>query len=127
MLAFQQGVQGYVTVYAYSAFKTAPAINTAYILAQIIGGILRLPIAKLINIWGRAETFFLFTVIYLIGMIVLASSNGPSSYAAGYTIYWIGYETKNPLIVAIPTDIHVPTDTTPSTSSSTSSSPTPSA
>ncbi|KAF2167611.1 hypothetical protein M409DRAFT_22412 [Zasmidium cellare ATCC 36951] len=92
MLAFQQGVQGYVTVYAYSTFKTAPAINTAVILAQIIGGILRLPIAKLINVWGRAETFALFVGFYLLGMIVLASSSGPDSYAAGYVLYWIGYD-----------------------------------
>lgn len=90
MLAFQSGVQNYVTVYAYSSFSNAPAINTAIILAQIVGGILRLPIAKLINVWGRAETFALFTGFYLLGMIVLASSSGPDSYAAGYVLYWIG-------------------------------------
>ena len=98
MLAFQQAVPGYVTVYAYSNFAQAPAINTAYILASIIGGVLRLPIAKSINTFCRAETFFFFVVIYMIGMIVLASSNGPSSYSAGYTIYYIGWVQAHNLL-----------------------------
>ena len=25
-------------------------------------------------------------------MIILATCNGPSAYAAGYTLYWIGYD-----------------------------------
>lgn len=92
MLAFQQAIQGYVSVYAYNDFKTAPAITTAYILASIIGGVLKLPIAKMINIWGRAESFLTFVGVYLIGLIILTASDGPNSYAAGYTIYWIGYD-----------------------------------
>jgi hypothetical protein len=56
-----------------------------------ISGVLKLPIAKTLNIWGRAEGFFVFVCVYILGMIILASSNGPKSYAAGYVIYWIGY------------------------------------
>lgn len=52
---------------------------------------LKLPIAKMLNIWGRAEGFLLFVCVYILGMIILAASNGPSSYAAGYVLYWIGY------------------------------------
>ncbi|KAK4615803.1 Siderochrome iron transporter 2 [Fulvia fulva] len=92
MLAFQSSIQSYVTVYAYSAFTTAPAITTATILSNIIGGVLKLPIAKLINIWGRAEGFMVFVVVYLIGLIILTASNGPNTYAAGYVLYWIGYD-----------------------------------
>ena len=54
-------------------------------------GVLKLPIAKTLNIWGRAEGFFVFVCVYIVGMIILASSAGPKSYAAGYVIYWIGY------------------------------------
>ncbi|KAK0355332.1 Siderochrome iron transporter 2 [Friedmanniomyces endolithicus] len=92
MLAFQQSIQGIATVAAYADFETAPAITTASILANIIGGVLKLPIAKTLNLWGRAEGYLVMFAIYLIGIIVLAASTGPNSYAAGYVLYWIGYD-----------------------------------
>ncbi|EXJ90572.1 hypothetical protein A1O1_03675 [Capronia coronata CBS 617.96] len=92
MLALQQGTTSIFNAAAYAEFVTAPQITTANVLASIIGGVIKLPIAKVLNIWGRAEGFFVFVCVYLIGMIVLAASNGPSSYAAGYVLYWIGYD-----------------------------------
>lgn len=92
MLAFQSSVMSYASVAAYSSFTTAPAYTTAQILATIIGGVLKLPIAKLLNIWGRTEGYLTFFSIYLLGIIIIASSNGPNSYAAGYVLYWIGYD-----------------------------------
>jgi MFS family permease len=92
MLALQQGTTTQLNALAYSNFIAAPEITTAFILSSIIGGIIKLPIAKILNIWGRAEGFFLFICVYLLGMIIIAASNGPSAYAAGYVLYWIGYD-----------------------------------
>lgn len=92
MLALQQGTTTLFNAAAYAEFSAAPELTTANILASIIGGILKLPIAKTLNIWGRAEGFFLFVCVYLLGMIILASCTGPSGYAAGYTLYWVGYD-----------------------------------
>ncbi|GMG40353.1 unnamed protein product [Ambrosiozyma monospora] len=89
-LAFHSGVGGNVLYNAYSGFA-APQIPTASMIASIVGGVLKLPIAKLVTIWGRAEGLMVFTTIYLIGMIVTASCTGPDGYAAGYCLYWIGY------------------------------------
>lgn len=92
MLAFQSAVGNNLLYTAYSDFETAPAVTTANILATIIGGALKLPIAKILNIWGRAEGLLIFLVIYIVGIIILASCGGPDSYAAGYVLYWIGYD-----------------------------------
>ncbi|EPE04611.1 siderochrome-iron transporter [Ophiostoma piceae UAMH 11346] len=92
MLALQQSILSNVTVYAYASFKAAPQIATASILASVVGGVLKLPIAKVLNIWGRAEGFLIFIGVYLLGMIIIAACNGPDSYAAGYVLYWIGYD-----------------------------------
>lgn len=92
MLALQSAIGNNVIYYAYSSFSSAPLVSTANILASIIGGVLKLPIAKMLNLWGRAEGFLVFVGIYLLGIIVIASCNGPSGYAAGYTLYWIGYD-----------------------------------
>ncbi|OQO06515.1 hypothetical protein B0A48_08298 [Cryoendolithus antarcticus] len=92
MLAFQSAIMGQATFAAFSTFATAPAYTTAAILSSIIGGVLRLPIARIITLWGRAEGFVIFFMVYLLGMILLASASGVNGYAAGYVLYWIGYD-----------------------------------
>lgn len=92
MLALQSSIQLTASAAAYADFAAAPAITTASILANIIGGVLKLPIAKTLNLWGRAEGYLVSFGFYLLGIIILAASNGPDSYAAGYVLYWIGYD-----------------------------------
>ena len=77
--------------YVYGSFSSAPQITTAYIASSIIGGVLKLPLGKILNLWGRAEGLTISLLIYIIGMIILAACNGPNTYAAGYVLYWIGY------------------------------------
>ncbi|CAK7209943.1 hypothetical protein SBRCBS47491_000616 [Sporothrix bragantina] len=84
-----------IIYYAYADFASAPQIAQAYILAAVISGVLQLPIAKTLNLWGRAEGFLVFVAVYTLGLVVMASCTGPASYAAGYTIYWIGYTAVN--------------------------------
>ncbi|KAF5024643.1 hypothetical protein F66182_3265 [Fusarium sp. NRRL 66182] len=91
MLALQQSILNNVTYYAYSDFQQAPQIATAQILASVIGGVLKLPVAKVLNIWGRAEGFVIFVTVYLLGMVIIASCDGPDGYAAGYVLYFVGY------------------------------------
>ena len=63
MLAFQSSILLNVTFYAYSEFMNAPQIATAQILGSVIGGVLKLPIAKILNIWGRSEGFLVFLCV----------------------------------------------------------------
>lgn len=91
MLAFHSSIQSNVIVYAYANFKTAPEVPTSAILASVVGGVVKLPVAKIVNIWGRAEALIVFTCLFLLGIVVLASCNGPSGYAAGYVLYYVGY------------------------------------
>lgn len=93
MLAFQSAVMSNATANAFSTFQNAPAYTTASILSSIIGGVIRLPIAKTLNLWGRAEGFILMVGVYLLGLIILASCSGVNGYAAGYVLYWIGYDS----------------------------------
>ncbi|KAL8243623.1 hypothetical protein R6Q59_009881 [Mikania micrantha] len=92
MLALQSATTVIFNPAAYADFALAPEIVTSYVLANIIGGVLKLPIAKILNIWGRAEGFFIFVCVYLLGMIIIAASKGPNAFAAGYTLYWIGFD-----------------------------------
>ncbi|OQD86624.1 hypothetical protein PENANT_c007G07395 [Penicillium antarcticum] len=91
MLAFHSAMSTFLINYVMGSFKSAPQVSTAYILANIVGGIMKLPLGKTLNLWGRAEALVVSTGIYILGMIVLTACNGPNGYAAGYVLYWIGY------------------------------------
>ena len=43
--------------------------------------------AKFSDVFGRAEAFMLAVVLYVVGYIVVATSNGIAGYAAGAVIY----------------------------------------
>ncbi|KAJ5580338.1 uncharacterized protein N7459_006323 [Penicillium hispanicum] len=92
MLSFHEYIGSNVLYYAYSKFQLAPQVTTANILATIVGGVLKLPIGRILTLWGRAEGLMVFLVIYLVGMIILAACTGPNSYAAGYVLYWVGFD-----------------------------------
>lgn len=91
MLALQSAVGFNTLYYAYSKFQSAPQVQTANILASIIGGVVKLPIAKVLNIWGRAEGFLVFLAVYVVGIIIMAACDGPDGYAAGYVLFYVGY------------------------------------
>ncbi|KAL4990399.1 major facilitator superfamily domain-containing protein [Aspergillus falconensis] len=91
LLALQSSVSSTVIYNAYATFSSAPQVATANILYSIIGGVLKLPIAKILNLWGRSEGFLIFLGVYAVGLIIVAACNGPDSYAAGYVLFWVGY------------------------------------
>ncbi|PYI09246.1 putative siderophore iron transporter [Aspergillus sclerotiicarbonarius CBS 121057] len=92
MLALQSSISTNVIQNAYASFEAAPQVSTAGIAASVISGVVRLPAAKLLNIWGRTEGFLVFVGVYLLGLVILAACNNPTSYAAGYVLYWVGYD-----------------------------------
>lgn len=92
ILALQSSISSNVIQNAYANFEAAPQVSTANILASVIGGVLKLPTARMLNIWGRTEGFLVFVGIYLLGLVLLAVCNNPNSYAAGYVLYWVGYD-----------------------------------
>ncbi|KAF3116309.1 hypothetical protein TWF706_003958 [Orbilia oligospora] len=77
-------------LYACS-FNSHSLISTSAVVASIVGGVLRLPIGKVIDIWGRAEGFVIFAVIFLIGLVMLAATDGVATYAAAYVFNQVGF------------------------------------
>ena len=92
LLALESSISTIAQQTAYAKFSSAPAVSTANILASIVGGVLKLPVGKVLNIWGRAEGLCASLFVYILGLIILAACDGPSSYAAGYVLYWVGYD-----------------------------------
>ncbi|KAJ6109627.1 Siderochrome iron transporter 2 [Penicillium sp. IBT 16267x] len=91
MLALGSSIGSNLINYVFSDFHLAPQVTTSYILSAVIGGVLKLPLGKTLQLWGRAEALLFSTSIYMLGMIILAACNGANAFAAGYVLYWVGY------------------------------------
>jgi hypothetical protein len=89
--ALQQGSTGLLTPYVYSDFALHSLTATAGILSGLIGGLVKLPLAKVIDIWGRPQGFIIMVAFQTIGLIMMAACKNVETYCAAQVFYWIGY------------------------------------
>jgi MFS family permease len=50
-----------------------------------------IPMAKALDLWGRAEGFLLMGCFCVLGMIILAASHNITTYCAGQVFYSVGF------------------------------------
>jgi hypothetical protein len=63
----EQQIQNNLLYYVYAKFKLSPIVSTAGIVSQIATGVFKLPLARIIDIVGRAEGLALMTLITTLG------------------------------------------------------------
>ncbi|KAL1957863.1 hypothetical protein VTO42DRAFT_5428 [Malbranchea cinnamomea] len=88
--SLQQQIATNLTPYVTSAFSKHSLLSTTQIVSSIIGAVAKLPIAKIVNIWGRAEGYISMVAICSIGLIMMARCRSVEMYAAAQVFYWIG-------------------------------------
>ncbi|EWC45669.1 hypothetical protein DRE_05230 [Drechslerella stenobrocha 248] len=76
--------------YAYSDFNSHSLIPTSAVVGRIAGGVLRLLVCKVIDIWGRPEGLTVFVTIFIAGLVLFAATEGAAMYAAAYVLYQVG-------------------------------------
>ncbi|KAL1869504.1 hypothetical protein Plec18167_007802 [Paecilomyces lecythidis] len=89
--AMQQSVQQNLTPYITSSFSAHGLLATTNIVSTIIGGVSKLTIAKIIDIWGRVEGFCFMLLLITVGLIMKAVCQNVETYAAAQTLYWVGH------------------------------------
>lgn len=77
--------------YVLSDFAAHSLVGVTPIMAGIIGGIWRVPLAKVMDIWGRSEAYALMVGAMTLGMIMMASCQNPETYAAAEVFNYLGY------------------------------------
>ncbi|KAK3673345.1 MFS siderochrome iron transporter 1 [Recurvomyces mirabilis] len=87
----QQSMSDSLTPYVTSAFQEHSLTATTSIMSSIIGGLLKLPLAKILDIWGRPQGFALMVCCLTLGLIMMAGCNNVQTYAAAQVFYWVGY------------------------------------
>lgn len=91
MMAFSSGIISTLTPYVTSAFKEHSLTATTSIISTLIGGLVKLPYAKLIDIWGRPQGFAVMVACLTLGLIMMAGCNNVKTYCAAQVFYNVGY------------------------------------
>lgn len=86
----QQGMGSLLTPYVTSAFAQHSLTATTGVMSGIIGGVSKLTLAKILDIWGRPQGFLVVVLIMTLGLIMMAACNNVETYAAAQVFYWVG-------------------------------------
>ncbi|KAK5953383.1 MFS sugar transporter [Knufia fluminis] len=84
-------VDGALNPYVTSTFNRHGLSPSVSVIATILGGSSKLPLAKVIDIWGRVEGFMVMLVVLVVGVIMKATCQNIETYFAAYTLYWVGH------------------------------------
>ncbi|KAK8849103.1 MFS general substrate transporter [Apiospora arundinis] len=88
--ALQWQIISNLTPYVTSEFSSHSLIPTIGIVASILSGVLKLPISKVIDAWGRPQGLAAVVVLATIGLILMAACTNIKTYAAAQVFYQIG-------------------------------------
>jgi MFS family permease len=89
--SMQQQITYVLTPYVTSSFQLHSLTATTRILSQIIGGLSKLPLAKILDVWGRPQGFIITVFLLVVGLIMMAACQNVETYAAAQVFYWVGY------------------------------------
>jgi fucose permease len=68
--------------YVVSAFRLHSLTAAVGIMSSIIGGLSKIPLAKLLDMWGRPQGLLLSLFVWIVGYIMMAACNNVQTYAA---------------------------------------------
>ncbi|KAH0523530.1 hypothetical protein TsFJ059_008524 [Trichoderma semiorbis] len=89
--SMQQGTTGNLTPWVTSAFQQHSLTPTVSVMSSIIGGVFKLTLAKILDIFGRPQGYILSIAFTTLGLIMMAGCNNVETYAAAQVFYWVGY------------------------------------
>ncbi|TVY81985.1 Siderophore iron transporter mirB [Lachnellula suecica] len=86
--AFQSSILYNLVPYATSSFESHSLITVIGIVANSMTAAVYIPLAKMLDLWGRAEGFLLMVVFATLGLILMAACNG-------ITLFCVAQGTSN--------------------------------
>lgn len=90
-LAFISGNVGTLTPFVTSDFQEHSLTALTGVISSLVAGIWKLPYAKIMNIWGRAQALTLGVTSVTLGLVMMAATKNVQTYCAAMTFYYMGY------------------------------------
>lgn len=72
-----------LSAYATSSFAGHSLLTVISIVSSAMAGAVYIPMAKALDLWGRAESILLMVVFCVLGLVLLAASQNLPTYCAG--------------------------------------------
>jgi MFS family permease len=89
--AFQASITANLTAYVLSGFESHSLIPVIYIVSNVMSAATYLPQAKILDLWGRAQGFFIMASLATIGLILMATTSNVQTFCAAQVFYSIGF------------------------------------
>jgi hypothetical protein len=80
--AFQASITGNLGPYILSDFGEHSLVTLIGIVSQVMAAATYMPVAKIVNLWGRPFGFTLMVTLATIGLIMMATCENVQTYAA---------------------------------------------
>lgn len=90
-MAFSSGIYKVLTPYVTSDFRKHALTATTSVVANITSGIVKLPYAKLLDVWGRPQSMAMMVVFTTVGAIMLATCQNVETYCAAQVLVFVGF------------------------------------
>ncbi|KAG2417108.1 siderophore iron transporter mirB [Aspergillus terreus] len=89
--AFQSSILSNLLPFVTSDFESHSLLNVIYVVADAMSAATFIPLAKIMDVWGRAEGFLIMTVFATLGLILMATCQNLPTFCAAYVFYSIGF------------------------------------
>ncbi|KAK1547721.1 major facilitator superfamily transporter [Colletotrichum paranaense] len=73
-----------------SSFAMHSLTATTGVMSTLIAGLIKLPLAKILDTWGRPQGLGIMLICWILGFIMMAACNGVETYAAAQVFYSVG-------------------------------------
>ncbi|KAM5343691.1 hypothetical protein ACJ41O_012228 [Fusarium nematophilum] len=94
LMAFITSLEGQVTssilVFVTSSFQSHSMLSTISVVQAVILAVVKPPMAKIADVFGRLEGFALSIALYALGYIQMAASNNVQTFASAQIFYSAG-------------------------------------
>ncbi|KAL4874132.1 siderophore iron transporter mirC [Aspergillus spectabilis] len=94
LMAFCTSLEGQtimsLSAYATSAFSKHSLISTVLVIQNVVNAVVKPPMAKVADVFGRFEAFCVSILIYVLGYIQMAASTNVQTYASAQIFYAAG-------------------------------------
>ncbi|EAQ90155.1 hypothetical protein CHGG_06774 [Chaetomium globosum CBS 148.51] len=94
-----------LTPYATSDFQNHSLLPTINIVSGAITSALYIPVAKLVDVWGRAEGWMFMVGLSTVGLVMMAASRNIETYCAADVFYSVGFAGMNYILCVLAADV----------------------
>ncbi|KAL0935604.1 siderophore iron transporter [Colletotrichum truncatum] len=88
--AIQESAMRTLSPFVTSTFAFHSLTAATSVMSTLIAGLIKLPLAKILDTWGRPQGLSLMLLCWIIGFIMMAACQNVQTYAAAQVFYAIG-------------------------------------